>query len=76
MRVLLLLLRALAPTSGFVPPANPHDDAVLWPDLASALDWHYERFGVTQVGRGGYDEPPPGGGEQCAFGFVRMVVCF
>ncbi|KAG2497988.1 hypothetical protein HYH03_004247 [Edaphochlamys debaryana] len=30
---------------GFVPRANTHDDAVLWPDLEAALEWHYGRFG-------------------------------
>ncbi|GLC67730.1 hypothetical protein PLESTF_000599500 [Pleodorina starrii] len=36
---------------GFVPRANPHDDAVLWPDLESALEWHYERLGAAQLSR-------------------------
>ncbi|EFJ44774.1 hypothetical protein VOLCADRAFT_94881 [Volvox carteri f. nagariensis] len=34
---------------GFVPRANPHDDAVLWPDLEAALEWHYERLGALQL---------------------------
>ena len=34
---------------GFVPRANPHDDAVLWPDLEAALEWHYSRFGAQRV---------------------------
>ncbi|GFR41330.1 hypothetical protein Agub_g2014, partial [Astrephomene gubernaculifera] len=34
---------------GFVPRANPHDEAVLWPDLEAALDWHYMHFGAQQL---------------------------
>ncbi|KAG2440536.1 hypothetical protein HYH02_010414 [Chlamydomonas schloesseri] len=34
---------------GFVPRANPHDDAVLWPDLEAALEWHYSRFGAQRL---------------------------
>ncbi|KAG2446144.1 hypothetical protein HXX76_000741 [Chlamydomonas incerta] len=34
---------------GFVPRANPHDDAVLWADLEAALEWHYSRFGAQRV---------------------------
>jgi hypothetical protein len=29
---------------GFTPPANPHDDVVLWDDLEAALDWHAAAF--------------------------------
>ncbi|GIL72494.1 hypothetical protein Vretifemale_2854, partial [Volvox reticuliferus] len=36
---------------GFVPRANPHDDAVLWPDLESSLEWHYERIGAVKLPR-------------------------
>lgn len=36
--------------AGFVPPANPHDELVLFHDLEEALDWHYDILGREQVG--------------------------
>lgn len=37
--------------AGFVPPANPHDEAVLFSDLEEALEWHYDTLGREQVRR-------------------------
>lgn len=31
---------------GFVPPRNPQDEVVLFPNLATAIDWYCKKFSI------------------------------